>query len=104
MSCMTIAAEHMTAKQLWRMPKGDMRHGLIRGELHTMAPAGFVHGAVIINLSTMLATAVKRRKLGVVVGAETGFKLTEDPDTVRGADIAFVRAARIPKSGLPKTY
>ncbi len=101
---MTIAAEHMTAEQLWRMPKGDMRHELIRGELHTMAPAGFDHGAVIINLSTMLATTVKRRKLGVVVGAETGFKLTEDPDTVRGADIAFVRADRIPKTGRPKTF
>src|SRR4051812_14372339 len=101
---MTIATSPTTAEQLWRMPKDEMRHELVRGELFTMAPAGFDHGAVIINLSIPLATYVKKHKLGIVVGAETGFILTRDPDTVRGADIAFVRAARIPKSGRPKKF
>src|SRR3954466_177571 len=101
---MTTATAPITAEQLWRMHNDDQRYELVRGELHMMAPAGFDHGAVIINLSTLLATHVKRRRLGVVVGAETGFILSRDPDTVRAADIAFVRAARIPKSGRPKAF
>src|SRR5436190_22477604 len=105
---MTLATKAMTkamtAEQLWRMPKDDMRHELVRGQLRMMAPAGFDHGALITNLSTLLATHVKKRKLGVVVGAETGFMLTRRPDTVRGVDIGFVRASRIPKSGRPKTF
>lgn len=34
--------------------------------------------------------------LGDVVGPDTGFVLSRDPDTVRSPDIAFVRAARVP--------
>jgi Uma2 family endonuclease len=94
----------MTAEQLWRMPSDDMRHELVRGELRTMAPAGFEHGAIIVNLSLLLAQHVRKHKLGVVAGAETGFILTQQPDTVRGADVAFVRAARIPKGALPKKF
>jgi Uma2 family endonuclease len=101
---MTVATEQITAKQLWRMPKDGVRHELVRGQLTTMAPSGFEHGAVIINLSTLLANHVKKRRLGVVVGAETGFILTRDPDTVRGVDIGFVRASRIPKEGPPKQF
>jgi Uma2 family endonuclease len=101
---MTLATDLITAEQLWRMPKQDSRCELIRGELRTMAPSGFEHGAVIIRLSYLLADHVFKHKLGVVTGAETGFVLARDPDTVRGADIAFVRASRIPKSGLPQKF
>ena len=69
-----------------------------------MAPSGFEHGAVTINLALLLGTHVKKHRLGVVLGAETGFVLTRNPDTVRGADVSFVRAVRIPKSGLPKSF
>lgn len=38
------------------------------------------------------------------MGAETGFTLRRNPDTVRGADIAFVAASRIPASGRPVSF
>jgi Uma2 family endonuclease len=47
---------------------------------------------------------VKANKLGVVFGAETGFKIASSPDTVRAPDIAFVRRERIPESGIPKEF
>src|SRR4051794_31250310 len=101
---MTIATSPTTAEQLWRMPKDEMRHELIRGELQTMAPAGFEHGSVIGKLTFLLARHVYANKLGLVLGAETGFILARDPDTVRGADVALVRAARVPKEGPPKKF
>ena len=69
-----------------------------------MAPSGFDHGAIIHTFQLLLGTHVSARKLGVVVGAETGFRLARNPDTVRGVDAGFVRADRIPKTGRPTTY
>ena len=39
---------------------------------------------------------VRLRGLGAVVAAETGFKLSSDPDTVRAADLAFIHRDRVP--------
>ena len=100
---MSTAAQTFTADELWRMP-GDQRRELVRGELRTMAPAGFEHGRIIMNLARSLANHVVENELGVVLGAETGFKLARNPDTVRGADIAFIAASRIPAGSLPVGY
>jgi Uma2 family endonuclease len=93
----------LTAEDLWRLPNNQRRE-LVKGELRTMAPAGFDHGAVIMNLSIRLAQHVKAKRLGIVVGAETGFLLARNPDTVRGADIAFVSTARLPQGERPQGY
>ena len=57
-----------------------------------------------MNLATPLAQHVKMHGLGVVCGAETGFRLASDPDTVLAPDIGFVRRDRLPASGLPAGY
>jgi Uma2 family endonuclease len=86
------------------MPDDGYRYELIEGELVRMAPAGSEHGATIMNIGGPLSQYVKANKLGVVFGAETGFKIASDPDTVRAPDVAFVRSGRIPPSGVPKGY
>jgi Uma2 family endonuclease len=50
-----------------------------------------------MNLAAPLTQHVKAKKLGVVFGAETGFKLERNPDTVLAPDIAFLSRARIGK-------
>ena len=94
----------MTADELWRLPDDSLRYALLRGELQRMAPAGFDHGAVIMNLAGPLSQHVKSGRLGVVCGAETGFVLATNPDTVLAPDIAFVRRTRIPPAGRPRTF
>ncbi|HEY7091495.1 MAG TPA: Uma2 family endonuclease [Tepidisphaeraceae bacterium] len=93
----------LTADELWRMPHDHMRHELVKGEMRTMPPAGFEHGAIIIKLSRLLANHVEANHLGLVTGAETGFIVGRNPDTVRGADVAFVGKARLP-TPLPKAF
>ena len=44
---------------------------------------------------------MKKKSLGVVTGAETGFLIARDPDTVRAPDVAFVRAERVPTNPTP---
>jgi Uma2 family endonuclease len=47
---------------------------------------------------------VKQHRLGRTFGAETGFLLERDPDTVMAPDAAFVRQERIDATGIPRGY
>jgi Uma2 family endonuclease len=49
-----------------------------------------------MSLSIIIGSFVRKHRLGDVLAAETGFKLTSQPDTVRAPDVAFVSSARIP--------
>src|ERR1041384_6253429 len=84
----------LTADELERMPDDDSVHTeLDEGELITMPAAGWDHGDVGLNIGASLRNYVKKHKLGRVVNAGTGFKLS--PDTVRAPGIAFVRQDRV---------
>jgi Uma2 family endonuclease len=101
---MSSTTQSMTADDLLKLPSGEARYELVKGELLTMSPAGSEHGAIIFNLSILLGQFIRANMLGQGFGAETGFKLASNPDTVRAADIAFVRRERIPEAGLPKNF
>ena len=101
---MTTTLQRSTASELYAMPKDGFRYELVRGELRQMSPSGSEHGAIIINVSLLIAQHVKSNDLGVCFGAETGFKIASDPDTVRAPDLSFVSRERIPESGIPKKF
>ena len=96
--------QRSTASELFAMPDDGFRYELVKGELRKMSPSGSEHGAIIINITLLLCQYVKANKLGVCFGAETGFKIASDPDTVRAPVVAFVRQERIPESGIPKKF
>src|ERR1044072_1717233 len=101
---MTTTLQRSTASDLYEMPDDGFRYELVKGELRKMSPAGSEQGAVIVNITVLLGQHVKANKLGVCFGAETGFKIASDPDTVRAPDVAFIRQERIPEGGLPKKF
>ncbi|MCA8976683.1 MAG: Uma2 family endonuclease [Planctomycetes bacterium] len=88
-----------TADQLLAIDEPGFRHELVGGELRRMSPAGYWHGAVAARLGELLGRHVREHGLGVTFGAETGFLLASDPDTVRAPDTAFVRESRRPPRG-----
>lgn len=55
-----------------------------------MTPAGAEHGRVAMAAGRLLSVHVHATGTGVTFGAETGFVLASDPDTVRAPDAAFV--------------
>jgi Uma2 family endonuclease len=102
---MATAEKLMTADELLRLPTGmGKRYELVQGELKTMSPAGSKHGQIAAQICALLTLFVRSGKLGRVFGAETGFILRRNPDTVRAPDAAFVSTARVPKEGLPAGY
>jgi Uma2 family endonuclease len=90
------ASKLVTAEELARMPDDGYRYDLIGGVLLKMCPASFEHGWLAAQIAALLWNFVRPRRLGIVVGAETGFLLARDPDHVLGPDVAFVRAERLP--------
>jgi Uma2 family endonuclease len=85
----------ITAEELLVMPDDGMLHELVKGELHTMPPPGDEHGDITFQLGLHLGQYVQAHRLGKVYAAETGFLLARAPDTVRAADVAFVRRDRL---------
>lgn len=101
---MSATTQPVTADELLLMPRDGFRYELVKGEVKQMAPAGFEHGVVIAKLTWRFAQHVEANGLGLVCGAETGFKIFTNPDTVRAPDIAFVRRERITESDIPKKF
>jgi Uma2 family endonuclease len=101
---MGTPATETTAIELSTMPDDGFRYELVRGELRRMPPAGSEHGVVAMNFGTLLNVYVKANALGVVFGAETGFKIAANPDTVRAPDVAFVQREHVPVTGIPREF
>lgn len=100
----TLAKKPVTAEELLELPSGGYRYELFRGALRQMAPAGEAHGNFAMRLGWRLAQFVEAKALGVVYAAETGFKLQENPDTVRAPDVAFVSRERLEQQPPTKGY
>ena len=86
----------MTAEDLLQ-PHVPKHADLVRGVLVVREPPGFRHGEITVRLASALMIHVDAQSLGRVVGGDAGFRLRSDPDTVRGADIAFVSWERLPQ-------
>ncbi len=91
-----MAPPTYTADQLLRLNLPDKRTELVRGALVVREPAGYQHGLVAARMARILLDHAEPRHLGLVFGAETGFKLDGNPATVRAPDAAFIRAERVP--------
>ncbi|HEY5645689.1 MAG TPA: Uma2 family endonuclease [Pseudomonadales bacterium] len=93
-----LPTDVLTADELQRLWMPGKRLELIKGVLVVREPAGYRHGEVTAELAYRLTQHVKAQNLGRVLAAETGFKLTSDPDTVRAPDVAFISEDRLPKT------
>jgi len=101
---MTQTLQRSTASELFEMPDDGFRYELVKGELRRMSPSGSEHAVVIGRLTVRLGQHVEANSLGIYFGAEGGFKIASDPDTVRAPDIAFIGRERIPAAGIPKNF
>lgn len=92
---MSTSTQLMTAEELIKLPRGRFRYELVKGELLTMSPTGEEHGAIAAKLTAELYAHVKANQLGIIYGAETGFKLESNPDTVLAPDVSFINRERV---------
>lgn len=83
----------MTGEELLRRPDLNPCE-LVNGRVIPFSPAGDEHGGIEVELSARLHQYGKESKRGRTVGGEVGIYIRRNPDTVRGADIAFISRER----------
>lgn len=84
----------MTADQLYGLPSNDCRYQLVKGILERLPFTCAQHGEIRAILGGNLALFVRTHKLGVAYGADAGFQIGFDPDTVISTDIGFITLER----------
>lgn len=85
----------VTATELEHLYLPNKQVELVRGRLVVREPPGTWHGRVSGKLVRLLGNFVDQHGLGEVFAQDTGFKIASHPDTVRGPDVAFVRADQL---------
>jgi Uma2 family endonuclease len=68
---------------------------LVRGTIVHAHPAGFLHGDLAGSFFRHLDSHVRPRRSGKVVVGEVGIYTECRPDTVRGADVAYISNERL---------
>jgi Uma2 family endonuclease len=88
----------ITAEEFARRPKRDdgCTEELVRGEIEIMSRPQRRHGAIQINIGSILKVWCRSAGLETpTLTSETGVRIEGDPDTVRGPDVMLY------KHGLP---
>jgi Uma2 family endonuclease len=105
---MSTTTRLITADDLLTMPTyvngSDRRYELIRGELKVMSPTKPLHGVVCARITIKLGSFVEEHDLGETFGAETGFLVERDPDTVLGTDVAYISHERLAAENFEKFF
>lgn len=91
-----MAAKLMTAEELLDVHVPNKRVELVRGVLVVHELPGYEHGRITAELAFILGKYIKEKSAGQLVVGDTGFHIASDPDTVRGPDLACIRADRVP--------
>ena len=100
---MPARARLVTAEEFARIPDDDQHYELVEGRVVRMSPPGFRHGLLATRIAALLSQHVDAHRLGAVA-TPAGFWIATDPDTVREPDVAFVRAERMPSTGIPDGF
>jgi Uma2 family endonuclease len=101
---MSVAEALITADEYCDMPDDGRRTELVRGRIIELSRPTFLHGIACARMAFVIMTWLSQRDLGRVVTNDTGILTQRDPDTLRGADVAYYSYARLPKDTTPKKY
>lgn len=81
-------------------PEGCLSE-LVRGAIVTMNPARPRYGEICAQICYLLRRYLDDHPLGRVLTNASGVITERNPDTVRGADVAYYSFQRVPKGPLP---
>jgi Uma2 family endonuclease len=92
----------LTAEEYGALPDLGYPSELVRGKIVRMNIPKPLHGLVCSNINLVVASYVKKHQLGWVFSNDSGVITERDPDSVRGADVAYCSYKRLPKRSRPK--
>jgi Uma2 family endonuclease len=99
-----IAEKLLTAEEYCLLPDNGQPTELVRGKVVPLDIPWPRHGEICANVVHLLKQHLVDHPLGRVVSNDSGVPTERDPDTVRGADVAFYSYERVPAGTLPAGY
>lgn len=100
----TTAEKLLTIEEYAKLPDLDYPNELVRGRIVRMNPPSSRHGQVCNSAAFLLTAFAREHDLGHVLSNDSGVITEREPDTLRGADVAFYRYDRVPKGPLGEGY
>jgi Uma2 family endonuclease len=94
----------LTAEQFAQRPDPGYPEELVRGRIVPMPHPNRRHGQICSKAVRIFGNYVEEHDLGHVLSNDGGVITERDPDTVRGADVAFYSFERLPRGPLPASY
>ncbi|MBY0526015.1 MAG: Uma2 family endonuclease [Gemmataceae bacterium] len=94
----------MTAAEFFQTGPETDGCELVRGEVVRMPPPSREHGRICGNLVFVLKSYLKQRGSGELVCNDSGVVTQQNPDTVRGIDVAVFLTPRRADGTLPEVY
>jgi Uma2 family endonuclease len=101
---MATATALLTAEEYLLLSDMGQPTELVRGKVVTLDVPTPRHGEICVQTCYLLWRYLETKGLGRVVSNDSGVLTERDPDTVRGADVAFYSYARVPRGPLPPGY
>src|SRR5207249_8014547 len=86
-----------TAEEYAQRPDPGYPEELVRGRIVPMSQPTRRHGQICNKVGRILGNHAEEHDLGHVLNNDSAVITEREPDTVRGADVAFYSFARLPK-------
>jgi Uma2 family endonuclease len=99
-----IAKTLMTAEEFEAIAASLGPCELVRGEVVCLSPGGMRHSGIAATVTGLLFQWVGKSRLGRLFSDEAGIVVEADPDTVRGADVAYLSYQRLPRGQRPEGF
>ncbi len=100
----TVGEALLTAEEFLRLPDDGVPKELVRGKVVPVNVPFPRHGQVCGKVMRVLGRFLDGHDLGHLVSNDSGVVTEHNPDTVRGADVAFYSYSRLPRGPLPERY
>lgn len=101
---MATVEEYLSAEDYLHLPGNGQPTELVRGVLVEMNMPNPRHGEICALVARIIGNHADEKQLGRVVSNDSGVITQRNPDTVRGADVAFYSYEDIPRGPLPQKY
>lgn len=102
---MATAISLLTAEQFAELPESLHRSiELVKGNLVEMNPPMPRHGEICFRVAHIVGIYLDEHPEGRIVTNDSNVLIERDPDTVRGADVAYYSFERVPKGPLPAGF
>jgi Uma2 family endonuclease len=101
---MATTVTHLTAEQFEERYADVPFCELVRGEVIELTAGDFRHSRITLRASFLLENWARKSGLGRVVTGDAGLVTERNPDTVRGADVAYFSYQRLPVNREPTGF